>query len=110
MKKTTEQQVVALFVQALRTALALIDDQPQTAAVTVRNHTAVARGIFPAKSKYNPYRAYWWDGQKSVYLGMFPSIAACKRAQREFSTGKQPSKGTRVANRRAPLVVVSKAA
>jgi hypothetical protein len=108
MKKSTEQQVLALFAQAMRTALAIIDEKPVKSQR--RSASSVAPGIFPAQSKYNPYRAYAWNGEKNVYLGMFPSVAACKRAQREYRAGKQPTAGTRRANHRAPLAVVGRAA
>ena len=111
MKKSTEQQITALFVQAMRTALALIDEK-EPAAKPVRPHGAIATGIYPARSKYNPYRAYGWNTtvQRMVYLGMFPSIAACKRAQKAYRAGQQPQDGTRVANHRAPLEVVRRQA
>jgi len=105
MNKTTQQQITALFVQAMRTALALLDEQA-VAQAPARTLKSPARGIYPAKSKYNPWRAYVWNGTKSVYLGQFPSIAAVKRAQRDYRAGKQPTEGTRVANHRAPLAVV----
>lgn len=105
MKKTTEQQVLALFVQAMRTALAIIDEKPTT---NRRNASQLAPGIYPAKSKYNPFRAYAWNGEKSVYLGMFPSVAACKRVQKAYRAGQQPANGTRVANRHQPLALVGK--
>jgi hypothetical protein len=112
MPKTTEQQITALFIQALRTALALIDGQapkknPRRGRNAVRE---LPTGIYPATSKYNPYRAYVMRGATKVYLGMFPSVAAAKRAQKEYLSGQQPSAGTRVANHRAPLRVVKKAA
>jgi len=196
-KKNTEQQVVALFVQAMRTALAIIDEKdatplPQPAATgldlagylkaagrgaaaklakqigaptisvsqwrtgerqvptercpaieratsgAVRCETlrpdvdwAVLRdsqqatvaptpapkaksqkaapGIYPAQSKYNPWRAYAWTGKKSVYLGQFPTVAKAKAAQKAYLAGQQPKEGTRVANHRPPLEVVQKA-
>lgn len=107
MKKTTEQQVTALFVQAMRTALAIIDEKEKPAKKPVDR--SKHPGIYPAKSKYNPWRAYVWNGQKSVYLGQFPSIAAGKRAQKAYLAGQQPADGTRVANHRAPLQIVKPA-
>lgn len=197
MKKTTEQQVTALFVQAMRTALAIIDEKGEAQAApiqigltladylqqsgrgaaarlakqigaptisvsqwrtgerqvpaercpaieratggAVRCETLrpdvewgalrgsqeaapaapvtapkaktqkVAPGIYPAKSKYNPWRAYAWTGKKSVYLGQFPSVAKAKAAQKAYLAGQQPKDGTRVANHRPPLEVVQKA-
>lgn len=109
MKKTTEQQIVALFVQAMRTALAILDDQ-RAASSRLGAHAVreLPAGIYPAKSKYNPFRAYTWNGEKAVYLGMFPSVAACKRAQKSYRSGQQPSEGSRVANARAPLQIVKR--
>lgn len=109
MKRTAEQQITALFIQAMRTALAIIDERPVTHARR-RDASQIAPGIYPAKSKYNPYRCYCWNGEKSVYLGMFPSIASARRAQRAFREGAQPNNGTRVANHRAPLAIVRRAA
>lgn len=108
MKKATEQQVINLFVQAMRTALALIDDKAYRTSRATKS--ALPTGIYPAQSKYNPYRAYEWNGRKPIYLGMFPSLAAAKRAQKAYRTGRQPQDGTRVANRRAPLTLVRKEA
>ena len=194
MKKTTEQQVTALFVQAMRTALAIIDEkeevqaQPTEAGMDLASYLqksgrgAAARlakqigaptinvsqwrtgerqvpaercpaieratggavrcetlrpdvewgalrgsqaaaptapvaapkaksqkaapGIYPAKSKYNPWRAYVWNGKKQVYLGQFPTVNKAKAAQKAYLAGQQPKDGTRVANHRAPLEVV----
>lgn len=109
-KKTTEQQVLALFVQAMRTALAIIDEKEKTAEKPAdRSIQAAAPGIYPAKSKYNPWRAYAWTGEKSVYLGQFPTVAKAKAAQKAYLAGQQPKDGTRVANHRPPLEVVKKA-
>ena len=110
MKKSTEQQVLALFVQAMRTALALIDDKEKTSTAKPgrRDASQIAPGIYPAKSKYNPFRAYVWNGEKSIYLGMFPSINKAKAAQRDYRKGQPPKEGTRVANHRPPLEVVQK--
>lgn len=107
MKKTTEQQVVKLFVQAMRTALAIIDEREKPAKTPVDRKTkAAAPGIYPAKSKYNPWRAYVWNGKKQVYLGQFPTVNKAKAAQKAYLAGQQPKDGTRVANHRAPLEVV----
>lgn len=96
MKKTTEQQVVALFVQALRTALALIDETPP-AATTTKSKTKLANGIYPHQSKYNPFRAYVWDkaAHRTIYLGAFPSVNQAKLAQRAYRKGQAITSGTR---------------
>ena len=97
MKQSTEQQVVALFVQAMRTALALIDEKSKPAKTTAHKHAAVANGIFPHQSKYNPWRAYIWDKatHKTVYLGAFPSVNQAKLAQRAYRKGQPVAKGTK---------------
>lgn len=106
MNKTTEQQVLNLFVQAMRTALAIIDEKATPAPKPAKK---AAVGIYPHRSKYNPWRAYCWNGEKSVYLGAFPSVAKAKAAQKAFRAGQQPKDGSRVANHRPPLAVVRKA-
>ncbi|MEI6046825.1 MAG: hypothetical protein WCS37_20960 [Chloroflexota bacterium] len=53
------------------------------------------RGIFKQQSKYNPYRVYVWDKglQKTVSLGVHTSIAKAKKAQKEYTNGKQVRAG-----------------
>lgn len=103
----TPQQILAVFEQALRLALALIeaDKTPATRAPR-RDASSIAPGIYPAQSKYNPFRAYVWNGEKQVYLGMFPTVSKAKAAQRAYRKGRQPADGTRKANSRAPLQIV----
>lgn len=95
-----------LLLRLLRQVLAVANEIAQPA-----KPAAVApRGIYPHKSKYNPWRAYEWDAGvgKCVYLGAFPSITAARRAQREFRSGSTPSAGTRAANGRPALRMVGK--
>ena len=99
MKKSTEQQITTLFVQAMRTALAIIDEK-QPSAPPRLGHTAVRElptGIYPHKSKYNPWRAYVWDKtlHKSIYIGAFPSINKAKAAQTAFRKGQPLASGTK---------------
>jgi hypothetical protein len=103
MKKSTEQQILALFTQALRTAVALLEERGVESA-------KLPTGIYPHRSKYNPFRAYVWNGEKQVYIGASPTVSAAKRAQRDYRAGKQPATGTRVANHRTPLAVIQRAA
>lgn len=98
MTRNTEQQIVALFVQAMRTALALVDSQTtveKLASVTI------SPGIYSHQSKYNPWRAYVWDKahHKTVYIGAFPTINKAKAAQRAFREGRPITSGTRAALR-----------
>ena len=101
MKKSTEQQIAALFVQAMRTALALIDDKAAPKAASAKT----AKGIYAHQSKYNPWRAYERDGSKTIYLGAFPSIAKAKAAQKAFRHGRPIVSGTK-----APAFRLAKAA
>ncbi len=105
MKKSTEQQVVALFVQAMRTALAMIDEKEEAPAAAPKAARSRPKHIYPAKSKYNPWRAYVWTGGKdgkTVYLGQFPTIARAQAAQKAYYAGRPLKDGTRVANNRPP--------
>lgn len=101
MKKTTEQQITALFVQAMRTALALIDDKekPTTRKSRYVMPESGVRGVYPHQSKYNPWRAYIWNTEtrEQVYLGAFPSINKAKAAQAAFRKGQPTTSGTKAA-------------
>lgn len=101
MKKTTEQQITALFVQAMRTALAIIDEKEKPAARGSRYvmPESGVRGVYPHQSKYNPWRAYVWDKEtcKQMYLGAFPTINKAKAAQTAYRKAQPVTSGTKAA-------------
>lgn len=106
MKKSAEQQITALFIQAMRTALAIIDEKKPAPRI---GHTAVRElptGIYAHKSKYNPWRAYVWDtaSHKAIYIGAFPSVAKARAAQKAYINGEPVKTGTK-----APLKLVKAA-
>lgn len=91
-RETDSQQLIAL----LREVLAIAN------RLSTRERTSSARvhkGIFPHQSKYNPWRAYWWDKakQKTIYLGAFPSLARARAAQRAYDSGKPVLAGPQAA-------------
>lgn len=109
MQKT--DPIDALLLQSLRTALALIDAL-EAQVVKKSAHYPYERyapGVYASRSKHNPYRAYAAVNGRSLYLGLFPSIAEAQAAQRACHQGKQPENGTRVANGRAPLALIKQA-
>ena len=94
------RQLLALLQQVMAVAQGLV--QPLPATRPGHNVKTKHPGIYPHQSKYNPWRAYVWDGanKRSIYLGAFPSIAKAKAAQAECRAGLPVSTGTR-----APRVV-----
>ena len=94
MTRNTEQQIVALFVQAMRTALALLDGQSR---VETQATAAIPRDIFSHQSKYNPWRAYVWDtaSQRNIYISAFPTINKAKAGHRAYHEGRPITSGTR---------------
>lgn len=121
MKTSTEQQIVQLFVQAMRTALALVDDTEKPAAKATpgkkktpgKTGASGFKGICTHRSKYNPWRAYVWDKalQSTIYLGAFPSINKARAAQKAYSNGQPVTTGTKAAKAtfKAPLKIVKAA-
>lgn len=69
------------------------------------NKTGVP-GVHPVASKYNPYRAYFWNGVTEVYVGMFPTIEQASAARASAMAGIAVTTGTtaaRVAYQRKTL-------
>lgn len=91
MKTSTEQQITALFAQAMRTALALIDEKAIHPTKVARSTSGAHRD----QSKYNPWRASVWDGaaKKSIYIGAFPPSPRPK--QHKPPTAKGAPSGTK---------------
>lgn len=40
--------------------------------------------VYHHQSKYNPYRAYAWNGEKNVYIGVYPTVDEAVAAQERF--------------------------
>ncbi|ECG1392532.1 TPA_asm: phage antirepressor Ant, partial [Salmonella enterica subsp. houtenae serovar 45:g,z51:-] len=40
--------------------------------------------VYHHQSKYNPYRAYAWNGEKNVYVGCYPTVDEAVAAQERF--------------------------
>ncbi|WP_179038221.1 BRO-N domain-containing protein [Limnobaculum xujianqingii] len=43
-------------------------------------------GVYHHQSKYNPYRAYAWNGESTVYVGCFPTVDDAVAAIEHFRT------------------------
>lgn len=43
-------------------------------------------GVYHHQSKYNPYRAYAWNGTESVYVGCYPTVDAAVAAIEHYRT------------------------
>lgn len=89
-----QQRMLDLLSEVL--AIARTISAPQTAA-SRQSSSAPGRGVYPHRSKYNPWRAYEWDRSRGrmTYLGAFPSIAKARAAQRAFRAGRPITEGTK---------------
>lgn len=96
-----QRQMLALLTEVLAIAKGLAQTQTMQGqrrkAAPGHNVKSDHPGIYPAKSKYNDWRAYVWDTavNRSVYIGMFPSISKAKAAQRAYLAGKPMPSGTK---------------
>ncbi|EAA7570655.1 phage antirepressor Ant [Salmonella enterica subsp. enterica] len=62
--------------------------QQQSSTVLAPHRECLPKMVYHHQSKYNPYRAYAWDGEKSVYIGVYPTVdAAVTAQQRYYETG-----------------------
>ncbi|EBP0013157.1 phage antirepressor Ant [Salmonella enterica] len=60
----------------------------QSSTVIAPHRECLPKMVYHHQSKYNPYRAYAWDGEKSVYIGVYPTVdAAVTAQQRYYETG-----------------------
>lgn len=89
------RQLLALLQQVMSVAQGLV--QPLPATRPGHNVKTSHPGVYPHTSKYNPWRAYVWDGnaKRSVYLGAHPTIAKAKAAQAAYRAGQPITTGTR---------------
>lgn len=92
---TPEQQLIALLTEVLAVAHKLVDQRPARQGRV--NASQVGTGVYPHRSKYNPWRAYVWDTQlrRSIYLGAFPSVAKARAAQKAYRIGAPITAGTK---------------
>ncbi|HAL7870249.1 antA/AntB antirepressor family protein [Escherichia coli] len=56
----------------------------QSSTVLAPHRECLPKMIYHHRSKYNPYRAYAWDGEKSVYVGCYPTVDEAVAAQERF--------------------------
>ncbi|ECW0140353.1 transcriptional regulator [Salmonella enterica subsp. salamae] len=62
---------------------------PQSSTLLAPHRECLPKMVYHHQSKYNPYRAYAWDGAKNVYIGCFPTVDAAVAAQQQFyETGR----------------------
>ena len=57
---------------------------PQSSTILAPHRECLPKMIYHHRSKYNPYRAYAWDGEKSVYVGCYPTVDEAVAAQERF--------------------------
>ncbi|MGT5122124.1 antA/AntB antirepressor family protein [Escherichia coli] len=56
----------------------------QSSTVLAPHRECLPKMIYHHRSKYNPYRAYAWDGEKSIYIGVYPTVDEAVAAQERF--------------------------
>lgn len=92
-----QRQLLTLLGQVMAVAQALAEPLPATKP----GHNVKSKhpGIYPHTSKYNPWRAYVWDGdaKRSLYIGAFPTIAKARAAQQAVRAGQPVPSGTKAA-------------
>ncbi|EAP3773737.1 transcriptional regulator [Salmonella enterica] len=57
---------------------------PQSSTVLAPHRECLPKMVYHHQSKYNPYRAYAWNGEKNVYVGCFPTVDDAVAAQQRF--------------------------
>ncbi|EEV2457852.1 Bro-N domain-containing protein [Escherichia coli] len=57
---------------------------PQSSTILAPHRECLPKMVYHHRSKYNPYRAYAWDGEKSVYVGCYPTVDEAVAAQERF--------------------------
>lgn len=129
MKASTEQRILELLTQVLKTTQQLVKAQaPAKAAAPAAAQPALKKtakvgkpaksgcaGIHAHCSKYNPWRAYAWNKttRKTDYIGAFPTIAQAKAARAAHLKGQSITTGTKAAGqtyKASKLQLVKKAA
>ncbi|ENC4793618.1 antA/AntB antirepressor family protein [Escherichia coli] len=56
----------------------------QSSTILAPHRECLPKMVYHHRSKYNPYRAYAWDGEKSVYVGSYPTVDEAVAAQERF--------------------------
>ncbi|HIE8337037.1 TPA: antA/AntB antirepressor family protein [Salmonella enterica] len=56
----------------------------QSSTVLAPHRECLPKMVYHHQSKYNPYRAYAWDGEKNVYVGCYPTVDEAVAAQERF--------------------------
>ncbi|HFW5272924.1 TPA: antA/AntB antirepressor family protein [Salmonella enterica subsp. enterica serovar Bullbay] len=56
----------------------------QSSTALAPHRECLPKMVYHHQSKYNPYRAYAWDGEKSVYIGVYPTVDEAVAAQEQF--------------------------
>lgn len=56
----------------------------QSSTVLAPHRECLPKMVYHHQSKYNPYRAYAWDGEQSVYIGVYPTVDEAVAAQQRF--------------------------
>ncbi|EFK6610554.1 TPA: phage antirepressor Ant [Escherichia coli] len=56
----------------------------QSSTILAPHRECLPKMVYHHQSKYNPYRAYAWNGEKSVYVGCYPSVDEAVAAQERF--------------------------
>ncbi|ECP0762870.1 phage antirepressor Ant [Salmonella enterica] len=56
----------------------------QSSTILAPNRECLPKMVYHHQSKYNPYRAYAWNGEKNVYVGCYPTVDEAVAAQERF--------------------------
>lgn len=56
----------------------------QSSTVLAPHRECLPKMVYHHQSKYNPYRAYAWNGEKNVYVGCYPTVDEAVAAQERF--------------------------
>ncbi|HAK1937768.1 TPA: phage antirepressor Ant [Salmonella enterica] len=56
----------------------------QSSTVLAPHRECLPKMVYHHQSKYNPYRAYAWNGEKNVYIGVYPTVDEAVAAQEQF--------------------------
>ncbi|HAF1586686.1 TPA: phage antirepressor Ant [Salmonella enterica] len=56
----------------------------QSSIILAPHRECLPKMVYHQQSKYNPYRAYAWNGEKNVYVGCYPTVDEAVAAQERF--------------------------
>uniref|UniRef100_UPI0025BEBEEA antA/AntB antirepressor family protein n=1 Tax=Candidatus Symbiopectobacterium sp. TaxID=2816440 RepID=UPI0025BEBEEA len=62
----------------------------QSSTVIAPHRECLPKMVYHHQSKYNPYRAYVWNGEKNVYIGVYPTVDDAVAAQKRFMQSDTP--------------------